>query len=102
MAKDKSKDEDKLLFHLEGKVYDIDDFELGELEWLEDELEQSVDEINFASMKTATRIALLIKRRENSEYTLDEARKLKLSVFDEEPEARPTKARKGNGAGPQT
>jgi hypothetical protein len=96
--------DDTLKFHLDGEVYDIEDFELGELEWLETEMGESLDLINFSSMKAAVRVVCMIKRRENPEFSLDEARKLKLSVFDEQ-EAdppRPTKARKGTNGGPQT
>ncbi len=90
---------DTITIQLEGKAYSIDEFELGELEWLEDELDCSLDEINLASMKTAVRIVYLIKRRDNPAFTLDDARKLKLEVFNElEPEKparkRPTRAAK--------
>lgn len=83
----------------EGKTYAIDDFELGELEWLEEELDCTLDELNPSSMKAAVRFVYLIKRRDNPEFTMDDARKLKVSVFaDPEPEApaakRPTRARK--------
>lgn len=102
--------DDALTFHLEGKTYPIDDFEIGELEWLEDELGCSLDEVNFGSMKAVLRIIVLIKRRENPEFSMDEARKMKLSIFDEAEEdtgngSRPTKARKGakaSSSGPRT
>ena len=85
---------------IEGKSYAIDDFELGELEWLEDELECTLDEVNPSSMKAAVRFVYLIKRRDDPNFTMDDARKLKVSVFadpeDEEeapvPRKRPTRA----------
>jgi hypothetical protein len=86
---------------IEGKSYAIADFELGELEWLEDELECTLDEVNPASMKAAVRFVYLIKRRDDPEFTMDDARKLKVSVFadpedvEEEspaPRKRPTRA----------
>ncbi len=76
---------DEMTIQFDGKTYSIDAFELGELEWLEDELGVPLDEINPNSMKAAVRFVYLIKRRDNPDFTLDDARKLKLSVFAEEP-----------------
>src|SRR4051794_12140846 len=93
-----------LTISFEGKTFAIDDFELGELEWLEDELGGTLDEINPNSMKAAVRFVTILKRRENPEFSIDDARKLKLSIFDEASEngnaERPTKpARKRKAAG---
>ncbi len=89
--------------HLEGKVYKIDDFELGELEWLEDELGCTLDEIPATSMKAAVRFVYLIKHRDNPDFTMDDARKLKVSVFDdpEEAEAAPAAKRPTRAARPK-
>jgi hypothetical protein len=75
--------DDGLKVTLDGKEYALDDFELGELEWLEEELGDLDDMANMASMKAAVRFVYVIKRRDNPGFTLDDARKLKLSVFDE-------------------
>ena len=75
--------DDTMSIQLDGKSYSIDDFELGELEWLEDELGSTLDEINPSSMKAAVRFVYLIKKREDPEFTLDDARKLPLNVFSE-------------------
>lgn len=94
-----------LSFQLEGKTTTIDDFTLGELEWLEDECGASLDKVDFSSMKVAVRIVYLLKKREDPDFTLDQARELKLSIFDEEEveeKKRPTRAGKKAGAGPQT
>lgn len=90
--------QDTLTFHLEGKTHSIDDFTLGELEWLEDELGAALDEVSFTSMKVAVRIVYLLKKRDDSKFTMAQARKLKLSVFDEAEangNGRPTSAAKG-------
>ena len=71
----------------EGKSYEIDDFELGDLEWLEDELGCALDEINPNSMKVAVRFVYLIKKRDDPSFTLDDARKLKLGVLMEHEDA---------------
>ena len=97
---------DTLTFHLEGKTTTIDDFTLGELEWLEDECGAALDKVDFSSMKVAVRIVYLLKKREDPDYTLDQARELKLSIFDEaEVEGngkRPTRAAKKGGNGRPT
>lgn len=79
---------------IEGKEYALDDFELGELEWLEDELGSLEDERAMRSMKAAVRFVTVIRRREDPDFSLDDARKLKMSVFDEPTPERPTKAAK--------
>ena len=53
---------DAMTIQLDGKTYSLDDFELGELEWLEDELGAPLDEINPSSMKVAVRFVYLIKK----------------------------------------
>ncbi len=73
---------------IEGKSYAIDDFELGELEWIEDELGCTLDEVDPHSMKAAVRFVYLIKRRDDPDFTLDDARKLKVSVFADPEDAR--------------
>ena len=75
---------------LEGKSYSLDEFELGEMEWLYDELGSTLEEINPNSMKAAVRFVYLIKHREDPDFTMDDARKLKLAVFTE-PEPEPEK-----------
>lgn len=91
---------DTLTIHIEGKAYAIDDFELGELEWLEDELGMTLDEVNWSSMKAAVRVVYLIKRRDNPEFSLEDARKTSLRVLTDEEEPkkpagakRPTRAK---------
>ena len=88
---------------MEGKSYALDDFELGDLEWLEDYLGTTLDDDSaLRSMKAAVGFVYLIKRQENPEFTLEQARKTKLRAFDEPGEngngskpvkRRPTKAR---------
>jgi len=83
---------------IEGKTYAIDDFELGELEWIEEEMDCPLDEISMSSMKAAVRFVYVIKRRDDPDFTLDDARKLKISIFaaPDEPKKpgakRPTRA----------
>lgn len=96
--------DDGMTIQFEGKYFAIDDFELGELEWLEEELDCTLDEINPSSMKAAVRFVYLIKRRENPDFTLEDARKLKLQVFadeDQEPDP-PTRPAATKPAGKQS
>lgn len=95
------KDDDQITITFEGKTYTLDDFEIGELEWLEEELGIYFNDIGrdedttraIQSMKAASRLVLVLKRRDNPEFTLDEARKTKLRVFQAPPESN------GNGNG---
>ncbi len=57
-----------------GKAYDLDDLELGELEALEDFMGAPIGELSLGSIKATIYLVYLIKRRENPEYTLDNAR----------------------------
>ncbi len=95
---------DRMQVTVGGITYSIDDFELGELEWGEDAIGMDLDEAT--SMKQALVFVAIVKRRENPKYTLDDARKEKLTVFDAPEQkgngapARPTKAaRAASGRG---
>lgn len=57
-----------------GKAYDLDDLELGELEALEDFMGAPIGELALGSIKATIYLVYLIKRRENPEYSLDDAR----------------------------
>lgn len=95
---------DRMQVTVGGETFSIDDFELGELEWAEDQISMDLDDAT--SMKQALCFVAIVKRRENPSYTLDDARKEKLTVFDAPPPpkngtpARPTKAaRAASGRG---
>jgi hypothetical protein len=86
--------DDGLKFVIEGKEYAFDDFELGELEWLEDELDGDIlQALRERPMRASVRFLYVIKHRENPEFTLEDARKLKLTIFDE------VEHQNGNGNG---
>lgn len=96
----KAKD-DALTFEIEGKTYRFEDFSLGDIEWLEDEL-GPLAEIDFAATKTTVRFVAVIRRMDNPALSwseaLEEARSVKLAVVDQtetENGSRPTQARKG-------
>jgi hypothetical protein len=57
-----------------GKQYDLDDLELGELEALEDFMGAPIGELSLGSIKATLYLVYLIKRREDPGYTLDSAR----------------------------
>lgn len=105
--------------NIEGKDYSLDDFKLGDLEWLEDELDVSFSAMGetengrkdgplteeakrvqrvLGSMRAAVRFVYCIKRMDDETFTLEDARNIKLSVAfpeEEEPEeAPPTKPAK--------
>ena len=90
---------------IDGKSHNLDDFELGDLEWLEDHIGAPLsDERVLTSMKALVGFVYLIKRQENPAFTLEEARKIKMSAFDQDegeagkkPAAkRPTRAAAGS------
>jgi hypothetical protein len=97
-----------LQFSMDGKSYDIDDFSLGDLEWLEEHIGMPLsDERALSSMKTMVGFVYLIKKQENPQFTLEEARQVKLSTLDAgdtadaaegegKPAKRPTKAARGS------
>ena len=60
-----------------GKQYDLDDLELGELEALEDFMGAPIGELALGSIKATLYLVFLIKRRDDPEYTLDDARREK-------------------------
>lgn len=82
---------------VDGSEYDLDDFELGDLEWLEDFLGKPLsDDTALSSMKAAVGFVFIVKRRDNPEFTLEQARRVKLSVLDAstvEDKPRPTRAK---------
>ena len=72
---------------IEGKKYDLDDFELGELEWLEGYIDAPLmEEGRLFSLKTMVGFVYLVKKRENPAFTIEEARKIKLSVLGSDEE----------------
>jgi hypothetical protein len=60
-----------------GKAYDLDDLELGELEALEDFMGAPIGELSLGSVKATLYLVYLIKRRDDDKYTLDDARREK-------------------------
>jgi hypothetical protein len=87
--------DDGIRIHFEGNTYPLEDFTLGELEWLEDHMGAPLSDAQaLQTMKAAVGVVYLIKRREEPEFTLDQARETKLATLDapaEEPEAGPPK-----------
>jgi hypothetical protein len=104
-------DDDGIRVHFEGRTYPLDEFTLGELEWLEEHLGASMNDVQvLQTMKAAVGVVYLIKRRDDPAFTLEQAREVKLATLDapdtsedaEEPGAgpprRPTRAAKGKSA----
>lgn len=89
--------DDDLSINFDGKAYALDEFELGDLEWLEDFIGRSLDGDAIRSMKAAVGFVYLIKRRDDPNFTVEQARKMKLTAFEApappEPAKRPTRPR---------
>jgi hypothetical protein len=77
-------DDSGITITIEGEQHKLDDFELGELEWLEEYTGAMLDDADaLRSIKTAVGFVYLIKRRTDPNFTIEQARKIKMSVFDE-------------------
>lgn len=82
---------------IDGHEYALDDFELGDLEWLEDYIGKPLTNLaNLNSVKASVGLVYIVKHRADPAYTIEQARAEKLSVIfpdDEEPEAAPAAKR---------
>lgn len=102
--------DDAIRLHIDGKEYSLspDDLELGEVELLEEELDASLDAIDFTRAKAMRVLVYLLIHRDDESFTMEDASRLKLSSLTE-PETngngngnggakkRPTKAAAANG-----
>ena len=72
--------------------YTLDDLSLGEIEEFETALGSTMTEVDLSSAKAIIWLVYLVRRREHPEYTLDDARSVKLTdiIRPEEEEPRPT------------
>jgi hypothetical protein len=60
---------------IDGQAFELDDFEIGELEWLEDHLGKPITDFTVLnSMKAAVGLVYLVKRREDPSFTIEQAR----------------------------
>lgn len=91
--------------HFDGEAYALDDFKLRELAWLEEHIGSTLDDMKaLSSMKAAMGIAYIIKRRDNPEFTLEDAGELRLAVLeaaDDETPDPPTKRAAGAKRSPR-
>jgi hypothetical protein len=84
-------------FSIDGKSYDLDDFELGDLEEVEELCQRQAQlpdgtlvseptpfgELNFNATKVLRAFAFVILRRDNPEFTYEDTRSIKLVSFTE-------------------
>jgi hypothetical protein len=88
--------DEMLTLKIDGKSYRLDDFTLGELEWLEDELSLSFGDLDspspvvrveaestISSMKAIVRFVYLVRKRDEPTLTLDDVRSLPMKTFNE-------------------
>lgn len=96
-------DDNVIHLTIDGKAYhlDPDDLELGEVEILEEEMDRGLDQIDFNRARALRTLVYLMVRRDNPEFTMEDARRIKVSAIvdpgDQPAEPaktkRPTKAR---------
>jgi hypothetical protein len=78
--------DDGMKVHFEGRTYPIEEFTLGELEWLEEHVGTRLDDNEaMQSMKAAVGVVYLIKRREDPTFTVEQARETPLAKLEGEP-----------------
>lgn len=66
---------------IEGNSYDLDDFSLGELEWLEEHLGKPITDFQMLnSMKAVVGLIYLVKKREDPAFTVEQARGMKITA----------------------
>ena len=66
----------------DGKTYNIGDFKLSELAYIEEQLGAPLDQIPLSSMKTAIAFITVLKRREDPSFTPEQAGEMTLSVLN--------------------
>lgn len=83
-----------IVINVEGKAYDLDDFELGDLEWLEDFIGGSLnDPAAMNSIKAAIGFVYLVKHHDDPDFTVEQARKVKLAAIEAPEEPKPAAKR---------
>jgi hypothetical protein len=87
-----------------GKAYDLDDLELGELESLEEFMGVEIGEMALGSIRATLYLVYLIKRRDEPGYTLDDARKEKFVAvkWGADEEGDPNDPLSGSGDGKES
>jgi hypothetical protein len=96
---------DTFTLNIEGKPYTVsaDDLELGEVELLEETMDAALDEINFSRAKAMRVLVYILVKRDNPDFTMEDASHIKLASFADSAPAdtdapaaakRPTKAAK--------
>lgn len=90
----------RLVIDEQTYAIDPDDLELGEVELIEDEMGVAVQDVDFNRAKAMRVLSYILIHRNDRSFTMDDARKLKLSSFGdveepaEEKPKRPTRAAK--------
>ena len=97
-------DEYDLFITIDGKVhgFNVEDLELWEVETIEEVAGLPIDEVDFNRAAPLRALAFIALRRKNPQFTMDEARHIKLGRFKavesepngDGPAKRPTKAAK--------
>ena len=64
--------------YIAGKDYTLDDLTLGEIEEFETAMGTTMAAVDLTSAKALVHLVYLVMRRENPEYTMDDARQIKL------------------------
>lgn len=94
--------EDKFKLTIEGREYELntDDLEIGEIEVIEDELDMAWEDVDWEAgrMKPVRLLAYLLIHRDRPDFTMEDAKRLKVSSFDVEEAAGASGNGNGNGS----
>lgn len=75
---------------IDGREYAFDDLELGELEWLEEFIGKPLTDLNnLSTVKASVGMIYIVRHRENPEFTLEDARKTKMTAIFSQDEPEP-------------
>jgi hypothetical protein len=66
--------------NVDGESYRLGDLTLGELEELEDHTGLPMDVLRYSSAKVITFVVYLVRRRKDPDYSLDDARNIKIDA----------------------
>ena len=76
---------DPIRLSIDGQTYSIDpdDLELGEIEIIEDEMDCAIDSVDFGRAKAMRLLAYTVIHRENKNFSMDDAKRLKIGAFSD-------------------
>jgi glucose-6-phosphate 1-dehydrogenase len=84
-------DDDIFAIQVEGKNYSIDmnELEVGEIEIIENAVDKPMEEIDFRRATALRALLYVVIRRNDPNFTMDDAQSLKWRTIEDPPEEQP-------------